>query len=207
MILTTVLLVALVMVPAIVLHECAHGWMAYRLGDPTAKLMGRLTLNPLRHIDPVGTVVVPLSLYVLHLLGLNQSLVMFGWAKPVPVNFSALPRPRLDKVLVALAGPVTNLVLAFALAQVYRSGLTGEIKEFFFGGVLLNVALAVFNLIPIPPLDGSRVVSGLLPEHLDRVYTQLEPFGIVLVIILVNTGLLDFIGPLIYGIIQWMGAL
>jgi len=201
----TVLLVFFVVVPSIVLHEYAHGWMAYRQGDPTASRMGRLTLNPIKHVDPVGTVIVPIGLYLLHAFGLTHSLIMFGWAKPVPVNFYALRRPRLGKILVALAGPVTNLCIAFVLAQCLKFGILYRLGEFFLWGVLLNVALAVFNLLPIPPLDGSRVVSGLIPAAWDRVYSKLEPFGIIIVIVLLNVGLLDFIDPVIYGAARWMG--
>ncbi|NTV29033.1 MAG: site-2 protease family protein [Candidatus Omnitrophica bacterium] len=206
MILTTILLVVVVLVPAIVLHECAHGWVAYRLGDPTAKRMGRLTLNPLKHIDPVGTVLVPLALYLLHVFGLNSSLFMFGWAKPVPVNFRALSNPRRDQILVALAGPGVNLLAATLIAQLAKLGSLYMISEILYWGVLTNVALAVFNLIPIPPLDGSRVVGGLLPENLERIYSRLEPFGIIVVIVLINLRWLDFIGPVIEGIIRWMGV-
>ena len=201
----TFFLIIFVVVPAIVLHECAHGWMANRLGDPTAKMMGRLTLNPLKHVDPVGTVIVPLSLYLLHAFGFTHSLVMFGWAKPVPVNFLALPHPRRDKILVALAGPATNLLIAFLLVQVLRSGFLFQLGEFFLWGVLLNVALAVFNMLPIPPLDGSRIVSGLIPDGWNNAYAKLEPFGIIIVILLVNLGWLNFIDPLIYGAARWMG--
>jgi Zn-dependent protease len=201
----TVLLIIFVVVLAIVLHECAHGWMANRLGDPTAKRMGRLTLNPLKHVDPVGTILVPGALYLLHAFGVTHTLIMFGWAKPVPVNFHALPNPRRDKILVALAGPVTNLLIAFVFAQLIRFGVFLPLAQVFLWGVLLNVALAIFNLLPVPPLDGSRIISGLIPDGCERAYSRIEPFGIIIVIVLLNLGWLDFIDPLIYGVARWMG--
>jgi Zn-dependent protease len=201
----TVLLILCVVIPAIVLHECAHGWVAYRLGDPTAKRMGRLTLNPIKHVDPVGTIAVPLALYLVHALGLTHSLIMFGWAKPVPVNFRALPNPRRDKILVALAGPAVNILVACVLAGLLKLGLFYRLSELFFWGVILNLALAVFNLLPIPPLDGSRVVSGLIPDEWSRGYERLEPFGIIIVIVLLNIGGLNFIDPVISGLARWLG--
>jgi len=201
----TLILIILVAVPAIVLHEVAHGWMASRLGDDTALRMGRLTLNPVKHVDPVGTIAVPAALYLIYALGWTQSLVMFGWAKPVPVNFSRLKSPKRDMILVAVAGPLTNILIAFVLAKMVLFGILPGLSEVFFYAILLNLALAIFNLIPIPPLDGSRVVSGLLPLELERKYARLEPFGLLIVVILLNLGWLDFIHQLIYGAMRLMG--
>jgi Zn-dependent protease len=202
--LATVFIILCVIVPAVVLHEYAHGWMAGRLGDPTAKIMGRLTINPLRHIDPVGTLIVPSALYLLSIFS-HSSLIMFGWAKPVPVDFRRLHHPKRDMIWVALAGPGMNLILAFLLSRLFMSGWFPGLSEFFLYGVMANLALAFFNLIPIPPLDGSRVVSGVLPDDLARMYGYLEPFGIIIVLLLVNLHGLGFISSLIYGALRLLG--
>ena len=173
---------------AVVIHECAHGWVAYRCGDPTAKMLGRLTLNPLAHIDPLGTILFPLLLIVL------RSPFVFGWAKPVPVNFSNLRHYKRDMVIVGLAGPVSNILIAiigtiiirFMSIPAYTVG--GLVLEFI---VVINLLLAVFNLVPVPPLDGSRVVSGLLPKEYAAYYNKLEPFGIFILIGLLALGLIN----------------
>jgi Zn-dependent protease len=202
----TVLIIVLLAVPAIVLHECAHGWVAHRLGDPTAKFLGRLTLNPLKHIDPIGTVLVPAVLYLIHAFGWTKSLLMFGWAKPVPVNFSRLRNPKRDMMLVAMAGPLVNFLIAFLLIRLVNLNfLTGTAQDLLIAAVILNIGLACFNMIPIPPLDGSRIVMGLLPEELEKTYSSLEPFGIIIVIVLLNVGALDFIDGIIYGVASFMG--
>jgi Zn-dependent protease len=202
----TVLIIVLLAVPAIVLHECAHGWVAHRLGDPTAKFLGRLTLNPIKHIDLVGTILVPAALYLVHAFGWTKSLLMFGWAKPVPVNFSRLRNPKRDMMLVGMAGPLVNFLIAFLLIRLVNLDIvTGMPQDLLVAAVILNIGLACFNLIPIPPLDGSRVVAGLLPAELEKPYSALEPFGIIIVIVLLNVGALDFIDGIIYGVASFMG--
>ena len=179
---------------SIILHEIAHGWVANRLGDDTAAKAGRLTLNPLPHIDPFGSVILPLMLAV------SGSSFLFGWAKPVPVRFGNLGNPKRDMVAVALAGPVTNLVLAvlFTLAAhgAARLGLT-PVVAMCLVGVQMNVVLAVFNLIPILPLDGGRVLVGLLPMPAAIALSRLEPYGMLIVMALLFTGTLGtIVGPL-----------
>ena len=176
---------------ALTIHECAHGWVANRLGDPTAKLQGRLTLNPLAHLDIIGTVAI--------------FLIGFGWAKPVPVDARYFRQPRRDMVLVAVAGPLSNAVLAVAAAFCFqmipwRSILTSEsawlvlpIARVIKTSVYVNVILAVFNLLPIPPLDGSRVVSGLLPMRQAITYSRLEPYGFVILFLLFFSRITDHI--------------
>lgn len=173
--------IIIVLGTAVILHECAHGWVALKFGDPTAKLLGRLTLNPLKHIDPIGTIVVP----IITKLALGFP---FGWAKPVPVNFANLRNPKKDMIFVALAGPAVNIILA-----VVASFLVPFSPTLFKLAVVINLLLAFFNMIPIPPLDGSRVVAGLLPISLARQYLYLEPFGFVIVLVFLQFGVLDFL--------------
>jgi Zn-dependent protease len=167
---------------AITFHEAAHGFVAHLLGDNTAWRLGRVTFNPLKHIDPLGTIVLPA------LLLLVRSPFLFGYAKPVPVNFSALRHPRRDMILVAAAGPAMNLLLATLAALVfhlvfYAPGVAAEfIAANLRNALVLNVVLAVFNLLPIPPLDGGRIIVGLLPNVLARPFSRLEPYGLVLLI-------------------------
>lgn len=174
---------------AIILHEIAHGWVANRLGDPTAKLAGRLTLNPIPHIDPVGTLLLPFLLA-------QAGLPAFGWARPVPVVFGNLRRPRRDMVLVAAAGPATNFVLAALAAGITHlavhqgSMLAAELAAYT---VLTNIALATFNMIPIPPLDGGRVAVGLLPRDLAVLLARVEPFGLFIIFGLMYTGALNLL--------------
>lgn len=185
------LLTALALIPALVIaivfHEVAHGWAALALGDPTAKERKRLSLNPLRHVDPFGTVILP------GLLALTGAPV-FGWAKPVPVNKWRLNNPRFGMMAVAAAGPVTNLVLATIGAVALgifagtmggnATGVAGFIGAALYSFVLINVFLALFNLLPIPPFDGSHIVEGLLPERAAHVYEKLRPFGFPLLFLL-----------------------
>jgi Zn-dependent protease len=189
---------------AVVLHELAHGYVAFRLGDPTAARLGRLTLNPFAHVDLFGTVLLPL------LLLFGGAPFLFGYAKPVPVNFLNLRNPRRDMVLVALAGPVTNLLLAGVSALVLRLLLSLQVPENGFltsnlvvvarmaqYSVLMNVGLAVFNLLPLPPLDGGRVATGLLPKLPALALARLEPYGMLIILMLLVTGILDhFLRPM-----------
>jgi len=187
---------------AITLHEAAHAYAAHRLGDSTAKMMGRLSLNPIRHIDLVGTIVVPILVGIF-----SHFQFIFGWAKPVPINYNQLKQPRRDMALVAAAGPLSNLAMALFWASVFKIGLmlkpeTSMVALFLAlsgqAGILINLILAFLNLIPIPPLDGSRVVTGFLPPHLATQYLKIEPFGFIIILALLATNILSFIlSPLI----------
>ena len=166
---------------AITLHEAAHGYVAWRLGDDTAKRLGRVTFNPLRHVDPYGTIVIPALL-------LSFSNFVFGWAKPVPVDFSRLERPRRDMVWVAAAGPAVNIVLATASAVLMHLVplLPAAAQHWTFenlqNSIVINLVLAVFNLLPLPPLDGGRIAVGLLPLPLARPLARMERFGLFVII-------------------------
>ncbi len=194
---------------AITLHEVAHGWVANRLGDPTARMLGRLTLNPIKHIDPVGTILVP---GVLLLVG----GFLFGWAKPVPITPHNLRHHRYGMAWVAAAGPVSNILQALIWAVVIRLALANELALGWLGeplylmglaGISINLALAVLNLLPIPPLDGGRIVDALLPGPLSARYSQLEPWGLWIVLALIMTKLLGVImGPPYQLLRQLVGA-
>lgn len=181
---------------AVILHELAHGYSAYLLGDPTAARMGRLTLNPIAHIDLLGTLLLPFLLLV------TGAPFLFGYAKPVPVDFTNLRNPRRDMVRVAAAGPIMNLILAGLSAFVLKFLLSlqlitdGLVARNLLNSVLINVVLAVFNLFPLPPLDGGRVATGLLPRQPALALARLEPYGMLIVIFLLMTGILgDMLQP------------
>ena len=173
----------------ITLHEVSHGWVASKLGDTTAKMMGRLTLNPLKHIDPVGTILIPGALLLL------QAGFIFGYAKPVPINWRNLRQPKRDMAIVAAAGPMANLLMAMVWALLVRAGpLFGDtgIALVYMGvaGVFINTVLMVLNLLPLPPLDGGRVMTSLLPGPLAYRFSRIEPFGFMILIALLITGVL-----------------
>ncbi len=186
-IIQTVAIYAIPVIFAITLHEAAHGYAAKRFGDNTAYALGRVTLNPLKHIDPMGTIVVPLLLYFA-----TSGSFLFGYAKPVPVRFGNLRHPKKDMVWVALAGPASNLIQALAWAIVYLLLIKlGTSERFFLGmcqaGVLANVVMFVFNLFPLPPLDGGRILVGLLPWKQAAMVSRIEPWGFYIVLALVLT--------------------
>lgn len=177
---------------AITLHEVAHGWAAEKLGDRTARRLGRISLNPVRHIDPVGTVLVPLLLFF-------SGGFIFGWAKPVPVTWENLRRPKRDMALVAVAGPGANLLMAVAWAllaktaaelPVFSPSVAQGLVLMGLAGLQINIVLMVLNLLPLPPLDGSRIVSGVLPPGPERAYARIEPYGIVILLVLMVSGVL-----------------
>jgi len=193
-----------VLVMSLSFHEAAHAWTADKLGDPTARRLGRLTLNPLSHIDWIGTVLFPL-------LALYSGLPLIGWAKPVPVDGRNLQSPRRDFAAVALAGPVSNLVLAVSAAAVLmvfemiQPGERSVPVMLLTRTVFLNVLLAVFNLIPVPPLDGGNVVAGLVPEGFARAIDALRPYGFLVLYLLMFSGLLGAIAwPLQDAILGWL---
>lgn len=176
---------------AITVHETAHGWMARRFGDRTAQMLGRLTLNPIKHIDPVGTILVP------GLMLLMPGAFIFGWAKPVPVDWRNFARPKQDMAWVALAGPASNLLMAVGWALAVRVALL--LPDSWLGvplllmgvaGILINTILMVLNLLPLPPLDGGRVLSGVLPAAYARQFARIEPYGLWILIALLVTGVL-----------------
>jgi Zn-dependent protease len=176
---------------AITVHETAHGWMALRLGDKTALMLGRLTLNPIRHIDPLGTILIPGLMYLM-------AGFIFGWAKPVPITWQNLKQPKRDMVYVAAAGPLSNLLMAVFWALTIRIGLSlGDmgLALVFMGvaGIFINTILMVLNLLPLPPLDGGRVMTGLLPGPLAYRFSLIEPYGFLILVGLLVTGLLGVI--------------
>ena len=177
---------------AITVHEVAHGWIAKKLGDPTAERLGRLTLNPIRHIDPIGTVLLPLVMLMI-------SPFVFGWAKPVPVTWENLRNPKRDMALVAAAGPAANLLMAFIWALIMKMALLlpNNMMDLalpltYMGGagITINVLLMVLNLLPVPPLDGSRVVAGFLPDPLAWKFSRIEQYGLIILLLLMVSGIL-----------------
>ena len=192
----TVAVLALPLLFAITVHEVAHGWVARRLGDPTAMMLGRLTLNPIKHIDPLGTLLIPALLLIMH------APFLFGWAKPVPVTWQNLHNPKRDMALVAAAGPGANLAMALLWALVAKLGLVlapaiggfahpmvlmGEV------GITFNLVLMVLNLLPLPPLDGGRILVGLLPGPLSWKVSRIEPYGFAILLVLLVTGGLTYL--------------
>jgi Zn-dependent protease len=177
---------------ALTIHEAAHAWTADKLGDPTARLLGRVSLNPVVHIDPIGTILLPL-------LAIYSGFPIIGWAKPVPVNISRLHQPRRDFMIVAAAGPISNLLQAVAAAIVLRALMPSDpfaATDSLLLGILdhavrINVLLALFNLIPVPPLDGGNVLAGLLPPAAASVFVSLRPFGFLILYALMFTGMLS----------------
>jgi Zn-dependent protease len=191
----TIVLWAVPVVFAITLHEAAHGYVARMFGDQTAWMLGRVTLNPIKHVDPIGTIAVPGALIALSALT-HAPLFLFGWAKPVPVNFANLRNPKRDMFWVAGAGPAVNFVMALAWAILFRATLVGGtmtsdgLVEMANAGVQINLMLMALNLLPILPLDGGRIALSLLPHSLAVSYSKMEPYGFMLVILLLATGLL-----------------
>jgi len=197
------LISALPILIAITFHEVSHGLVAYRLGDPTAKMLGRLTLNPLAHIDLFGTIILPVILLVL-----TSGQFVFGYAKPVPINPMNFKNPRKGMALSAAAGPVTNIILALLSALAvkfvivplsvispdsFSETVLRPLLLIFTSSVVINVVLAAFNMIPVPPLDGGRVVAGLLPSRHAYSFSKIEPFGFIIVMILIYTGVANHI--------------
>ncbi len=193
----------IILLIAITLHEYAHGWVAYKLGDPTAKYSGRLSLNPLAHIDPIGTIILPLTMVMLR-------LPPIGWAKPVPINFQNLKNPKKDMLWVAIAGPCANFLSAVFIALIIKLPIisgNGLFIQLLSLGVLINLILGVFNLIPIPPLDGSRMVTSLLPWKYVNIYNRIEPYGFIIIIALLWLGVLRaIIFPLVIKLGMFLGV-
>jgi Zn-dependent protease len=193
--LQTIVLWAVPVVFAITLHEAAHGYVARMFGDQTAWMLGRVTLNPIKHIDPIGTIAVPGALIALSALT-GAPLFLFGWAKPVPVNFNNLRNPKRDMFWVAGAGPAINFVMALLWALLLRVSMPGGglgsdgFAEMASAGVQINLMLMALNLLPILPLDGGRIAVSLMPRQMAASYSRLEPYGFMVVILLLATGLL-----------------
>lgn len=192
---------------AITVHETSHGLVALRLGDPTARMLGRLTLNPVKHMDPIGTLLVP---GILLMLG----GFIFGWAKPVPITWQNLRHPKRDMALVALGGPLSNLMMALLWAMVTQigaligaSGIGLYLIYTGVAGIFINVILMALNLLPLPPLDGSRVVAGLLPDRLAWQYGRIEPYGFPILVLLLVTGVLgQILWPVVELFLGLMGS-
>ncbi|AUA58921.1 Zn-dependent proteases [Achromobacter spanius] len=207
----TIAVYAIPVIFAITLHEAAHGYVARMFGDPTAYEAGRISLNPARHIDPIGTLLVPVAILLASKL-LGSPGMLFGWAKPVPVDFGRLRRPKRDMLWVALAGPAANLVMAIMWAFSLRLMLESGMQESFWfqmgvAGVNINLVLMALNLLPILPLDGGRILFSLLPNRLAWQYSKIEPYGLVIVIVLLVTDVLWLLMRPVYElgttIVQW----
>ncbi len=195
---------------ALSIHEAAHGWVAHKLGDPTAYHMGRITLNPIAHIDPIGTILFPLMLIVM------RAPFLFGYAKPVPVNPLNLRNPKRDNILISAAGPLSNLAVAviafigiialkFLDPNLFtsRERISYLILLILYNFIILNVILATFNLIPVPPLDGSGVLMGFLSDEAAQKYDQIRPYGMIIIIVLWMTGVLRVVFSIVLGIVDY----
>ena len=210
----SIIIMAFVFLFAITVHEAAHGWAALKLGDPTAYNLGRVSLNPIVHIDPIGTIVFPIMLIVM------RAPILFGWAKPVPVNPLNLRNPQRDNLLISAAGPLSNLTVAFlaffgliilkslspntfAEKGVFFYLVTGIFSILYYTA-FINIILAIFNLIPIPPLDGSGILMGLLSEEAAQKYDRIRPYGFIIIILLLMTGILSRIFILIKTILDFL---
>jgi Zn-dependent protease len=199
-----------VLITSLSVHEAAHAWTANRLGDPTARHLGRLSINPAVHVDPIGTLLFPL-------IAMLTNLPLIGWAKPVPVDPRYLKHPKRDFAIIAAAGPISNLLMATAGAIVVAlipdtapgdiagRALTTPLADIFRGFIIINVLLAVFNMIPVPPLDGGNVLLGILPHAGARLIEQLRPYGFLILYALMLTGALNFLlGPVAYFIVRML---
>jgi len=205
-----ILIFAPSMILAITLHEAAHGYVARHFGDTTAYLLGRVTLNPIKHIDLVGTIVVPLAIG----WATNWNF-LFGWAKPVPVNFNNLRNPKRDMLWVAAAGPGSNLLqaLLWALLAFFLNSMSANaVATYWFsvaeGGILVNVVFAILNLFPVLPLDGGRIVASVLPNRISYAYQGTERYGMIILVLLIMTGVLGkLLSPLVYGAVNAIYAI
>lgn len=195
---------------AITLHEVAHGWVASLCGDQSARMLGRLTVNPIKHIDIIGTIIVPI-------VTMLSAGIVFGWAKPVPVNPKGLRHPRRDMAFVALAGPGANLLMAIAWGLIGKLGLIAEgmgnvwlgVPLYYMGqyGIMINVVLGVLNLIPLPPLDGGKVLASLLPPRSAYYFSRIEGYGFIILVLLIITGVLfKVIGPPVMSIVRLISS-
>jgi Zn-dependent protease len=196
--LTSVAIIFLILLFSLTIHEAAHAWSASRLGDDTAKRLGRVSLNPVVHIDPIGTLLLPLVALA------SGSGMIFGWAKPTPISVGNLGHPRRDSVLVTAAGPASNLAIAIIATVVFQRS-EGFVRLVAFEALSLNVLLAVFNMLPIPPLDGGQILMALLPPRISMQLRFLYPYGFLILMALMFTGILGYlVAPPYYLILSWL---